>query len=138
MKHFPIALEGDHFVTTEEIAHEGWDGIVRIIPKGFESDLASLPWWLGWMFPRYSEIRARSAVPHDLFYRLQLDDVSRQAADRMFFRDLMIQNAYVHRAILMYYGLRMFGWYAWWKNGKHVEAARAEVGHIEKGPVPTC
>ncbi len=122
---FPIDLVDDHWVVREDVTHEGWDAVERIIPAGFETDLASVPWMLGWLFPRFNEARARAALPHDYFYRLQLPNVSRQAADRMFLRDLMIRNRLVHRAILMYYGLRMFGWVAWKKKKKQAAEMRA-------------
>lgn len=120
----PIDLVDDHWEAREPIEHEGWDGATRVIPKGFPSDLASVPWFLGWLLPKFSEVRARAAYPHDFFYRLQLPDVDRMAADRMFFRDLILRNAYVWRAVLMYLGLRWFGWIAWRKNRKLASAMR--------------
>lgn len=61
---------------------------------------------------------------HDLLYRLQPDGWTQKMADEIFL-DLMIE-AGISKPIahIRYRGLRMFGWYAWWRNKKKYAADR--------------
>ena len=88
------------------------DGLV--IPQGFISDGCSMPRWL-WsllghpFFHRF----LREAIRHDWYYKNQC--VSRRAADLWFFRALNKPWLRVRR-YLIYIGVRVGGWYAWWQN----------------------
>lgn len=76
-----------------------------IVPKGFKTDLASVPrifWALIPPFGRYSQ----AAVVHDYLYRVEHD---RKEADEIFY-DLMIKyETWKWKARVMFWGVRMFG-----------------------------
>lgn len=88
------------------------DGFV--IPAGFVSDGCSMPplLWSLLGHPFYYRF-LKEAIRHDWYYKTQC--VSRRAADRWFFRALDKPWLRVRR-YLIYIGVRVGGWYAWWQN----------------------
>ena len=83
-----------------------------VIPKGFITDLASVPRMLRWI--------VRSAVGdapiiHDYFYRTRSEKVPRVVADAIFLAVLKQQK--VRLALWKYYlPVRLFGWLSWKKR----------------------
>lgn len=93
-------------------------GIRVVVPAGSESDLASAPWWLWWIFPP-SGPWDLAAILHDYLYGLI--GVSRFLADALM-REAMAQLGLpVWRRVLAFYCLRLFGrshhWSAKGKSG---------------------
>ena len=90
-----------------------------LIPRGFESDGASVPrffWRL--VCPPVDPHAVRAGVAHDYIYRKQPPDWTREDADKMFLCFLIEDGLPPSRAKLAYLGVRIFGGIAWSKNGK--------------------
>jgi len=89
-----------------------------VVEKGFITDLSSIPIGLRWLFP-HGGAKAFASVIHDHIYRNQY--LPRSFADD-FFLDAMLENGVKPwKANVMYAGVRLFGWIAWWKNGRKLE-----------------
>ncbi len=84
------------------------DQEIYIIPKGFETDLASLPrmvWPL--MAPAHSAL-IPPAIVHDWFYR-KTCDYTRKQTDLIFYHMLKNDGISTLKASIMYYSVRLFG-----------------------------
>ena len=100
-----------------------------VIPRGFESDGASVPrffWRL--VCPPLDHHAVRAGVAHDYIYRVQPVGWSRKEADKMFYCFLIEDGLPPLRAKLAYLGVRLFGWLAWNENA----AAKATREAIEE------
>ena len=80
-------------------------GTVTVQP-GFVSDLASIPWFLRWLYPP-DGIWGPAAVVHDWLY--SQPEVSRRVADRIFWDHMREDGVPWFRAMLFYWGVRLFG-----------------------------
>lgn len=79
------------------------------VPKGFRTDLASIPRIFWNIFPPFGRY-TQAAVVHDYLYRIQHN---RKQADKIFY-DLMIEyGTRKWKAKIMYLAVRIFGYYAW-------------------------
>ena len=78
------------------------------IPKGFTTDLASIP-RVAWPFmsPAHSSLM-RPAIVHDWFYRMTCD-FNRKEIDLIFYNMLLNDGITPFRAGLMYMSVRAFG-----------------------------
>lgn len=119
-----IALfRGTGAVTAETWTVTLTNGHKILIPKGQSTDFASIPPIFQFMYPKFSKDYARAAVVHDYLYRggVILEPTkgpyrpSRQLADRIFYWIALFDGTNVDRAIVMYLGLRLGGWFAWQK-----------------------
>jgi len=89
------------------------------VPRGFESDGASVPRLLwGTVFPPLDQRALYAAVIHDYIYRTHPPKWNRKGADIVFFRLLRADNIPYIRAKLAYIGVRLFGRGSWEKRGK--------------------
>lgn len=93
------------------------------IPRGFESDGASVPRFF-WRIicPPLDHRAVRAGVAHDYIYRVQPEGWSRKEADKMFLCFLIEDGLPPFRAKLAYWGVRLGGWRAWNENRKRLEA----------------
>lgn len=92
-----------------------------LIPKGFESDGASVPrffWRL--VCPPVDPHAVRAGVAHDYIYRIQPEGWTRKGADKMFLCFLIEDGLPPFRATLAYWGVRLFGRIAWDENSKEL------------------
>lgn len=78
------------------------------IPKGFKTDLASIP-KIAWpiIAPAHSSL-IRPAIVHDWFYR-KTCDYTRKQTDLIFYHMLKNDGVSIIKASLMYYAVRFFG-----------------------------
>jgi hypothetical protein len=85
-------------------------GRIIDVPQGFETDFASVPrlfWRIVPPWGRYSP----AAVVHDYLYHTA--KVSRKEADDIFL-ELMARLAVpMWKRYVMYWAVRLFGWFAW-------------------------
>jgi len=90
-----------------------------IVPKGFETDLASIPrWFAPFGFTKLGRYD-KAAVVHDWLYRSIASTskdpltytMSRFLADAIFREAMMTLGVETWRRVLMYYAVRLFGWY---------------------------
>ena len=103
-----------------------YNGKSFLIPRGFESDGASVPrlfWSL--VFSPTDSHAATAGICHDYIYREQLPEWTREEADRMFYALLIEFGVNVASAQSAYLALRLFGQLAWNENAKlEAEAAK--------------
>ena len=94
-----------------------------VIPRGFESDGASVPRFF-WrvVCPPLDHRAVRAGVAHDYIYRTQPEDWTRREADLMFLAFLIEDGLPPFRAKLAYWGVRIGGGRAWNENRKLLEA----------------
>jgi hypothetical protein len=85
-------------------------GVVYAIPRGFITDLASIPRLLRWMFS-VNGISREPAVLHDFLYSTQ--PCTRAEADALFLEALKAVGASAVECRALYWGVRMGGWVAW-------------------------
>ena len=87
------------------------------IPRGFESDGASVPriFW-STVCPPLDPRTVRAGVAHDWIYRTQPEGWTRAEADLMFLCYLIEDGLSVYHALKAYIGVRIGGWAAWSSN----------------------
>lgn len=73
--------------------------ITHVIPRGFITDLASIPRIAWWIYPPSNPYSREASIPHDYIYRLDYRNYTKEYADNLF------------RAILRYSGMPR--WKAW-------------------------
>lgn len=84
------------------------------VPSGFQTDLASTPffaWSLG--FPKWGRY-SKAAVVHDFLYQSKL--VSRATADAIFKEAMLVLNVPKWKANIIYSAVRLLGWVGYKKN----------------------
>lgn len=81
---------------------------IIVIPKGFQTDFASIPKVL-WSFvsPMDDQLML-PALLHDFLYRSEF--YSRKESDCIFYDALRYQYVSIWKATLMYYTVRLAGW----------------------------
>ena len=84
------------------------------VPAGFESDGASVPrfFWRA-VFPPGDAAALRAAILHDWIYREQPEGWTRADADNLFYEVLVGDGVPKRRALLAYWGVRLFGRSSW-------------------------
>jgi len=124
----PLLTEpiGDNkWILKEEYKYE-INGFVIIVPKGFITDLASVPRILWVFFPPFGKY-TRAAIIHDYLYS-ELNDtfINRYWADKIFIFIMKEHGVSTYRRVSMYRAVRMFGEPSWKrkiKNEGYVEQA---------------
>jgi len=84
------------------------DQVIEIeIPRGFETDLASVPRLLWALIPPHGKY-TQAAIVHDYLYATGL--VSRARADALFLTIMRAYKVPAWKRALMYLAVRAFGW----------------------------
>ncbi|MBS4707336.1 DUF1353 domain-containing protein [Aeromonas caviae] len=81
------------------------------IPKGFKTDLASVPKAIWNIYPPFG-LYTGAAVAHDYLYRTKQMRVTRKEADALFKEQMLLAGVDGAQAQLMYLVVRAFGWSA--------------------------
>lgn len=76
-----------------------------IVPRGFRTDLASVPRILWSLFPPFGS-HTQAAVVHDYLYRIEYD---KKEADLIFYYLMLNYGTYLWKAKIMYWAVRLFG-----------------------------
>lgn len=102
------------------------------VPAGFVSDLASVPWFLHFLFPPYGRY-TEAAIIHDWLYSVQY--CTRGEADWIMvevMRAHIPPPYYITRA--SFYGaIRAFGWAYWSKHSdEQIETNRSLGGYFRR------
>lgn len=98
---------GRDFILLNDLVYKSKAGIIITVPKGFHTNFAT------WLKPTGRYIEA--SVIHDYLYGQR---AGRKYADKMF-KELMERGGCPRwRVNMMYYGVRLFGWYAYSKSKK--------------------
>jgi hypothetical protein len=106
-----------------------------VVPAGFETDGASVPRPLWWLYPPLGGDYDRAAVVHDYLYReaerLEGDDhghLSRAEADRIFWEAMGAEGFRWSGRVVIYSGVRAGGWAAWRRYREAASRPRAAGG----------
>ena len=86
---------------------------VITIPKGFETDFASVP-RIFWLFISPIDKHAKAAVVHDYCYVYAPYD--RKRCDEIFLEAIKVLGVPKWKQHCLYYGVRIFSGLAWWKH----------------------
>jgi hypothetical protein len=101
-----------------DVGEEG-SGNTIDVPMGFKTDFASVPRLLWSVIPRWGKY-GNAAVIHDFLYWEQ--DRTREESDRIFLEAMRVLKVSFMIRTLIYYAVRFFGWYAWYRNrGKRLK-----------------
>lgn len=96
------------------------DGYNLTVPRGFKTDLASIPWLLRGITNTY-QLGITGPVVHDYCYVKKglIDDygskITRQQSDRFFAALMFNEHVPIWRINAAYYAVRVFG-RIWWKE----------------------
>jgi hypothetical protein len=82
------------------------------VPKGFKTDLASIPRWATPLVPKLGH-HLQPAIVHDWMYVTKLPGVSKADADKLFYTSMLAQGVRKTRAMLMYSAVRVGGKGRW-------------------------
>lgn len=83
------------------------------VPKGTETDLASIPRFLWCLLPPFGRY-SQAAVIHDYLYSTEGTGVlSRKDSDNIFYELMIRYGTYKWKAKLMYFAVRIFGRLYW-------------------------
>jgi hypothetical protein len=120
------ALRGIVYTLMEEVVVV-WRDKVLCLPKGTQSDGASIPIGMQWLvFPRSHPKALRAAFAHDMLYAEQPEGWSKADCDAMF-RDILIEDGIRRtRAWTAWAGLKVGGWVVWNKYKKANELKKQE------------
>lgn len=110
------------FIVKEPLVFNGLDARVEV-PVGFETDLASIPWWARWAIPK-AHSNAYAAVVHDFCYDTNF--TTRRHADALFFEALSdsVCNTSILTRWVMWAAVRVGGRRGWKrarKNDQHLK-----------------
>jgi hypothetical protein len=103
----PETDDQDWFFSVHEAFTVRWCGITVLIPKGQETDLASIPMILQNIMPLVDN-HLQIAIVHDMCYRHEVG-VVKQDADMMFYDGMRTLGVGWWKAQAMYNAVRFFG-----------------------------
>jgi hypothetical protein len=101
------------------------------IPKGFLTDLASVPWPASMLIPRSGKFN-QSAVLHDFLYHIlgevfkpyNLKKRTREECDKIFLEAMRVLGVNRFKRSIMYNAVRAGGWMPW---NHHAKKNKTEV-----------
>lgn len=107
------------------------DGVPIVVPRGFVSDLASVPWLFWRVFPRFGPWNA-AAIVHDWLYqvgRIGGREITQREADEIFLA-IMRANPECPRwkARAMYIGVRLGAFGVWQGYRRKGEGTKGTEG----------
>lgn len=94
------------------------------VPRGFSTDFASVPFFLWFILPKWGKY-GNAAVIHDFLYYDQ--SISRHAADDIFAEAMTVLEVPFWKKFLLYAGVRLGGWWAWWLNSRKKDQGYIKV-----------
>ncbi len=108
------AGDGIYFTTKRLFWTDKKTGIRIKVPSGFRTDLASVPRPMWSILPPFGK-HSRAAIIHDYLYRTNglAGKLTRAQCDRIFYQIMRHNRVAIHRAWLMWLGVRIGGWLPW-------------------------
>lgn len=110
--------QSDVIETVAEVLVES-DNLYFRIPKGFRSDLASIPRFLWRILSPWGPWR-RAAVVHDYLYRELRPGKIR--SDRIFYNLMIHDRVCKSAALIIWIGVAVGGFYAYWDAGRKMKS----------------
>lgn len=101
-------------VATVGIWKDPSTSVNHVVPEGTETNLASIPWFVGWYIDKLGAALLPSVL-HDYEY---VHGSDRKAADLRFYIGLMEAGMRQSKAYMAHKTLRATGWYAWNRGHK--------------------
>ena len=91
-----------------------------VVPKGFQTDFASVPTLLHWFVQPYGK-HSKAAVVHDYLYQTLGGPkiLSRYQCDRVFLIGLIESKLPAWKSYIMFVAVRLGGWVPWNKYKKN-------------------
>lgn len=112
---FKAFREGEKYILAEEYIYK-INNYEIVVPKGFRTDLASVPLALRVFFPRDGEYTP-AAVVHDFLYsKFNKTGINRELADKIFLFIMKELKVAKYKRKMMYKAVRIFGELAWEKK----------------------
>jgi hypothetical protein len=108
----------DQFVLYKDYHYILTNGKQIIIPKGYVTDMASIPRFFWVIWPPHSVQYRIASLVHDYLYIEPTIVTSRKFADAEFKRILIHYKTNIITANIFYLFIRLFGWYNWNKFKK--------------------
>jgi hypothetical protein len=96
-----------------EVGTEG-SGDVIDVAIGFQTDFATIPWPVWILLPKWGRY-GNATVIHDWLYWTQRRP--RAAADAILLEAMGVLGVSVAVKYTLFWGVRLFGWLAWYRNG---------------------
>ena len=106
--------DGKSFVVYQDFAVD-IGGQKITIPKGFITDLTSVPRAFWWIFDRWGKY-GFAAVVHDYLYWQQFHNIPKDRADKIFLRLMLISGVGARTANIIYQAVSKLGFKAWKEN----------------------
>lgn len=106
------------------------DENIQVIPKGFTTDLASIPWPMWWLFSPNDAQTIWPSILHDWHYCCDAD-ISRLDADNIYYYALLENDTPRFKAFLYWWSVRSFGWLSF-RKGQGLHEHVAELTPYEK------
>lgn len=108
-------VDGRVHVVTEPLIYESADGTIYSVPVGFETDGASVPRFLWWLYPPFGDDYEAAAVLHDFLYAYAETflDMTRAKADALMNEAMAAEWFRDSGRRVVYRGVRIGGWKAW-------------------------
>ncbi len=91
---------------------------IVVVPKGFETDLASVP-RIFWIIIPPDGMYSQSAVLHDYLYFTQIYD--RKKSDYIFYESMGVLKVAQWKRWIMWKSVRGFAWGIWKRHKKELE-----------------
>ena len=107
---FLLLTTFEYFVGSEDSSES------IVVPSGLISDGASIPKFLWTVIGHPMDKYAQAAFLHDWICRERL--YSRKRCDQIFLEAMGVLKVSKIKRTIMYWGLRIFGWYMWNKGDK--------------------
>ncbi len=106
--------DGERWLLKETFTYVMNNGNRIDVPFNFITDFASVPKLFWNILPPWGKY-GRAAIIHDyLYFTLGLDDIySRKECDKIFLEAMVTSGAWRWKRQIMYYAVRLFGWFAW-------------------------
>ena len=118
-----------------DVGAEG-SGDVIDVPIGFRSDFASVPRLLWVFLPPWGKY-GNGAVIHDYLYWVRTRP--RREADGIFFEAMGVLGVSPVQRYPMYWAVRLFGWWVWWRNQRRNRKGFEKLGRplpVKSGELP--
>jgi Protein of unknown function (DUF1353) len=125
----PLAGDPRSFRVIEPVVFDIMD-IEIVVPKGFVTDLASVPRILWAYLPPFGNYTA-AAIVHDFLYTMQHvhgGPIKRSFADRVFLHGMAHLGVRETQRLVMYRAVRAFGWIPWHRHRNRVKPNSVRVG----------
>lgn len=100
------------YTTQDNIIYELADNRILVVPFGFKTDGATVPWMLRWLFPQMGRY-TRASIAHDYLYDYRIG--TRSQADLEFLKWMLEDRVPIWKAYTFYYAVRIGG-KRWWEN----------------------